>query len=175
MVPPDWVNHNEPRVLAVLLLICPSTFNDPPDTFNSGFPAEAYSISLFDPLPFPIFTTPEFITSKRPCKSKSPALLLAAPMLIVPILADKHPEDGMVNALVVVRVMVSGVDSRNVPFVSVKAVAKAVFNEKALTVASRIEFRFVPLFTVKILKSVLMAVVPLIPLLPVPVKFTLQI
>ena len=96
-------------------------------------------------------------------------------MLIVPMFADKHPEVGMVNALVVVRVIVNGVDNRKVPFVRVKAAANEVFKVKAFTVASNIEFRLVPLFTVKILKSVLTAVVPLIPLLPAPVKVTLQI
>jgi len=96
-------------------------------------------------------------------------------MLIVPILADKQPETGIVKGLDVVSVIVSGVDKRKVPLLIVSAVAGEVFREKAFTVVSRIEFLSVPLFTVNILNSVRTAVVPLICLLTGPVNVTLQI
>ena len=175
IVPPDWLNHRDPRVFEVFLRIWPSTFREPPEIFISGFPAAAYSISLLEPDPFPIFTTPVFRTSRRPRRIKSAALLLAAPILIMPALADKQPETGIVKGLDVVRVIVSGADKRKVPLLIVSAVANAVLSENAFTVVSRIEFLSVPLFTLKILNSVRTAVVPLICLLSAPVNETLQI
>ena len=89
--------------------------------------------------------------------------------------ADRQPEMGMVNGLDVVRVIVIGLDNLKVPLLITSAAGREEFNANAFTVTSNNEFLSVPLFTVRILKSVLRAVVPLICLSSDPVNTTLQI
>ena len=154
--PPDCVYHKEPKVLLVLRLICPLTNNVPPLTTISGLPADAYSmsLSLVASVVKPTFTVPAN-TSKRPCNSKSAPVELFCPILKVPPLADKHPEEGMVNAAVVVSVIDNGLVSRKVPLVRFSAAGNVVFNDKLLRLtASKIEFLSEPLFTVRISKLV---------------------
>ena len=140
----------------------------------SGVPPDEYSISLLRFVPgVPTLIFPERISS-LPSRIRSVAFVaLAPPMLIVPPLAERQPDVGMVKLPALVRLSTKGLVSLKVPFVRFRAVASEVLRERAEDFTSRIAFLEDPLLISIVLKSVTEPV-PFISRFAGPEKITLH-
>ena len=102
--------------------ICPFTKSCAlPPTMISGVPPDAYSISLLNAVPLvPILTMPVLFSSSLPLRIRSPASF-DVPILSVPAFAESAAVEGMVNAVVVDKVILSKeLFTLNVPLFNIK-------------------------------------------------------